>query len=504
MIARRSLALFVLCAACTLGLHFRARAQGAVAAAAQPSPLARALLARYPEHEIVPRSCPSGRRLYASDRLCIVDERTGLPRVVRRVSLGGDTQAAMRGADVFFSVSDFAEGARTRLTNRAWRWDVGRDAYLGLGNVVEYESNPVLEASFGILYRIRAGWFVNDGTEGRPVSVPEALDGQLDLALIGGSTFSAREGVIHRVTLEGSHVRMTPHATMPGAFLHFDWDSGVAISTSTEASAVRVHVLRLPSTTPTAIPHPAGLGRPISASRIDDSRIALVGRGGERAVLDLRAGTIAGSADEGAAAPPVPLLLANSLVSVAATASGGLWIGRTSRGWVLDAAGAAQRPRAPRAARARCRCEETTLTCARTTISIADACTDVPELDRISDSYAATSTGQRTRATLYTDDGRFRIDRLEADHVRVTRLADGARIWARMFGDALFVQADDGGYFTSDRALTDRLSIRDGRAILEAPIAPLAPRADALFRPTLVADFFAPSPVTATATSATR
>ena len=141
--------------------------------------------------------------------------------------------------------------------------------------------------------------------------------------------------------------------------------------------------------------------------------------------------------------------------------------------------------------RARCTCEGTTLSCDRGAITVADACTEVQELDRIHDVYAETATGAHTRESMYTNDGRFRIDRLEADHVRVTRLRDGARLWVRMYGDALFAQADDGSYFLSDRALVDRMSIRDGRSLLEAPVTPLAPRADALYRERLIADFFA-------------
>lgn len=473
---------------------------GARAQDAPPSALARALVARYPQHEIVPQSCAPGQRpLVAGDRLCLVDVRSGLVRVVRRIALGGYVQAGMRGTDVFFAAADDG-GASTRFAGRAWRWDLLGDAYLGLGNLPVDHEERVIETSFGVLYRLRSGWFVNDGGRGRQVRVPEdELDGSLHVA--DGRTFmvvsdAGPSVTIETIELDQDHVRRRPHATLAGSQLMADGDTVLALARS--GRTVRLRVLRPPATESVEIEVPASLRTLSGASRIDARRVLLTGGRGARAVLDLETGTI-DTADVPPAASTTPLLRASSLVHVQPTAEGGLYVGRAVGGWRLDASGATRirRPH-PRAAPVRCTCTETTLTCDRGAITVPDGCAEVPELDRIRDEYAETATGQRTRESLFTADGRFRIDRLEADLARVTRLTDGARLWVRMFDDALFAQVDDGGYFVSDRALVERMAIRDGRGLLTDPIAPLAPRADALYREGLVREFFAP-PATASA-----
>lgn len=465
-----------------------AMAPRAAAQQAQPSALARALLARYPEHEIVPQSCRGAGPLVSGDRLCLMDARTGLVRAVRRVALGGDIRAAMRGRDVVFAVGDFG-GASTRFRNRVWRWDLTRDAYLGIGNIEE-GFNQVFETSFGIVYRLRSGLFVSDGGQGRRVGGAELPS---RVQVVGDATFAIEEEPapirIRTVELAGDQLRLRDHATMPGRLLYAE--RGVVVSATTRGRAVRVHLLRLPATEVIEIALPEGLRLPRSASAIDATHVRLSGPRRQSATLDVAAATITADAAPPPADAAPAVLAASSLVHVVPTA-GGVYVGRFDGGWLLDATGATSQQRPPRAARARCSCTETTLVCERAGVTVQDACTDVPELDRISDEYASTATGQQARATLYTDDGRFRIDRLEADHVRVTRLRDGARLWIRLFGGALFAQTDDGGYFASDRALVDRMAIRDGRSLLDAPVAPLAPRADALFRPDLVRAHFAP------------
>jgi hypothetical protein len=101
-------------------------------------------------------------------------------------------------------------------------------------------------------------------------------------------------------------------------------------------------------------------------------------------------------------------------------------------------------------------------------------------------------SARRARAApSFTGDGRFRVDRVEPDLVRITRLLDGAHLWARVFDDfTLLAQRDDGTYFLSDRALEADIVVRLGPSLLEAATVPLTSRAD-LFRPTLVEDFFA-------------
>lgn len=112
------------------------------------------------------------------------------------------------------------------------------------------------------------------------------------------------------------------------------------------------------------------------------------------------------------------------------------------------------------------------------------ACPDVEELEVIDGDFGV------VRSTLFSPDGRFRIDRIEADHGRITRLSDGARLWVRVFGDVLLAQSDDGHYFLSDRSLEDRIAVREGVDLLGAPMVPLASRAGTHFDPELVARFF--------------
>lgn len=476
-----------------LSIPFAASAQDA------PSPLARALAARYPEHEIVPQSCAAGsERVVFGARICLMDEATGLVRAVRRVSLGGFTSGALRGRDVFFAIFDEG-GASTRFAGRVWRWDLGRDAYLGLGNVPQDEPGDARETAFGVLYRIRSGWFLHDGSSAsaRRVHVPEgfAQGFGVQLWVSGAVTFMVANGdsgaIVRRVELEGDHVRLRDHASVPGTPIHLA--RGTVITASTRGRVATVRALLLPSTEVIELAMPGGLRAPTGASPIDATHWRLTGPRRQRAVLDLAARTITAGGEDASSAAPASLLEASSLVHVQPSASNGLYVGRFEGGWTLDASGATRvRRRHPREPRARCTCEDAALSCEGGAVRVADACTEVQELDRITDQYAATATGARTRESLYTNDGRFRIDRLEADHVRVTRLRDGARLWVRMFGDALFAQLDDGAFFVSERALVDRMAIRDGRSLLDAPVAPLAPRAGALFRERLIAEFFAP------------
>jgi hypothetical protein len=124
------------------------------------------------------------------------------------------------------------------------------------------------------------------------------------------------------------------------------------------------------------------------------------------------------------------------------------------------------------------------MVCAGTETRVEGACPNVQDLEVIRD-YE-----RRIPPTQFSPDGAYRLDRVEADHGRVTRLRDGARLWVRVFGTVLFAQTDDGHYFLSDRALVDRLSLRDGAPITSAPLVPLATRA-ALYDEHLIESFFA-------------
>ncbi|MDQ3037584.1 MAG: hypothetical protein M3Y87_34635, partial [Myxococcota bacterium] len=267
---------------------------GARAQETQPSALRRALVARYPEHEIVPQSCESdGRPLAATDRLCLFDVRTRLVRVVRRVALGGAVQAAMRGTDVHFGAADFG-GASTRFAGRVWRWDLLGDAYLGLGNVPEDEPPSVVETSFGALYRLRSGWFLSEGGSARRVSVPDELGTSVGVLVADGRTFAVSSPdisplVVHSVELEGDHVRLRPHATLRGQHVFAEGGTVVAMQ---GGRSPRLQVLRLPATDAVEVEVPASLRSLRRASRIDANRLLLVGSRRARAVLDVGAGTL--------------------------------------------------------------------------------------------------------------------------------------------------------------------------------------------------------------------
>ena len=117
---------------------------------------------------------------------------------------------------------------------------------------------------------------------------------------------------------------------------------------------------------------------------------------------------------------------------------------------------------------------------------VENACPDVQELEVLRD-----EGGERVSATTsFTPDGRFRIDRLEPDHARITRLRDGARLWVRIVDDALLAQTDDGHYFTTDRAIEARFFVREGRDLRSASVVPLASVANR-FDAELVQRFFA-------------
>ncbi len=453
--------------------------------------LEAALVARYPAREIVPRSCPpppAGETVIASQgRVCLVDGASGAVRAVRRVSLGGDVSVARAGGDVLFASGD-SGGATSRYSGRVWRWDLTRDAYLGVALPGDDVFPVLAAASFGALYETRAGLQLHDGARAVRVSHPWGELGlsRVTLFVHAGATYSLEhtEGgthVVSRVELAGTRLTSTPIATFSGEIVLHEGGVLVAIVQARARSFV-AHVLALPRADVVDVALPSGVGRPRGAERIDATHVLLRPARGQGAVLDLESATITPTGT-----PPGPpattiVLTASALVTVTAMRDG-LYV-RASGGRFLLSGGGVAPGEGPSRAPSACRCEGSAMAC-RDGARVEGACPDVQELEQITDDM-----GERVLATQFSPDGRFRVDRVEADYARVTRLADAERLWVRVFGGVLFAQSADGHFFATDRAIVDRLWVRDGRALLDAPMTPLAQRADALFDAELVSRFF--------------
>lgn len=488
-----------------------ARAQAAaVAADPAATALERALLARYPEREIVPRSCRASAELEViAGRMCLADPASGRVRAVRRVALGGELRAARVGGEVLFTVSD-VEGVTTRYAGRVWRWDLARDAYLGLARTDEESYQALLYAtSFGALYSTRAGWQLMDASGSRRVSAPwDPTDGSPGSFVVhGGVTYLVRgdysqtppRTLIERVALAGTAIRVTPHASLAGDRVVED-DGLFVHAVQARRGRFLLHVLALPATEAIDVEYPEGQRRPTSGRRIDATHVELAGPRGERVIVDLTARTASAASSASASAGASEsesaartTVLASSLVTLAPVRDGGVMIGSRERTFVLGASGVATPRRAPTAARSPCRCDARAMVCRRGP-RIEGACPDVQELETIRE------YGERVgEATQFTTDGRFRIDRLEADYARITRLSDGARVWLRVLGTALLAQTDDGHFFLSDPALSDALDLREGRALTSAPVVALGSRAAALRSEHLIEELFAAPAVAARA-----
>jgi hypothetical protein len=302
------------------------------------------------------------------------------------------------------------------------------------------------------------------------------------VVVVGDTTSVLRHGMeetrVATLTAAGEAITETPVATLRGELILAS--RGVVITSLRSRERPALHVLRLPATTPTVIPLEPGTRAPNSASWVDADTVRLP----RWRMSTLRLALATSALTEEAAPPTEPrTLAASSLRTVTPTASG-LALSSSRGGFTLDATGVASTRRtSPTARRSPCSCEAAALVC-RGGARTEDACTEVPELDYV-------AGGGTTQSTLYSPDGTLRIDRLEVDLVRVTRLRDGARLWVRVLGNALLAQLDDGTYFLSDRSIEPGLALRDGGSLAAGPIVPLATRAEALYRPTLVAEFFA-------------
>lgn len=459
---------------------------------AQAQPLATAIQTRYPTRELVPRSCLRGDQDLAAQagRVCLFGGTSDRVRAVRRLSLGGDVAIARHGDDVIFVSAGDAGGAMTRYDQRVWRWDLARDAYLGVARADLEVFRPVVARTHeGLLYATGAGLRLSDGAAGRAVSVPwetHALVYGVRVWTLDGTTWALdrtdeRRVVLSRLELRGSRFVATEVTSFAGEVLAVS-DRRVVGVAQVRRGLFRAFVIDLPAATVTPIDLPSGVRRPRSATFLPDGRVFLEAPRRRHVMLTLGSTPSATIVTE---APETPALaMASSLHAVDGMRDGRIAVVSSRHRFALGPAGV-DRVRTVSPARSTCRCDGEAMVCGDGT-RVENACPEVAELEVLTD-----ETGERIGSTTsFTADGRFRIDRLEPDHARITRLRDGARLWVRVVDDALLAQADDGHYFTTDRAIEARFFVREGRDLRSAPVVPLASVASR-FDAELVQRFFA-------------
>ncbi|MCB9632736.1 MAG: hypothetical protein H6721_11440 [Sandaracinus sp.] len=459
---------------------------------AQAQPLATAIQTRYPTHELVPRSCVREEHDVAerAGRVCLFDGTSDRVRAVRRLSLGGDLAIARRGDEVLFVASGDPGGVHTRYDGRVWRWDLARDAYLGVARTdPEVYAAILAHTHEGLLYATRAGLQLSDGSTARQVSTPweiETLRWGVRIWSRGGKTWAldrTEEGrvVLSQLELRGSRFVPTEVASFAGQVLASS-DARVVGLAQIRGGLFRAFVVDLPAATVVPVDLPRGIRRPRSATFLPDGRVFLEAPGGREVMLTLGSAPSATIVTETPDAPA--LAMASSLHVVDGMRGGKILVASSNQRFALGPDGVTRARRAT-PSRSSCRCDGEAMVC-RDGTRVENACPDVQELEVLRD-----EGGERVSATTtFTPDGRFRIDRLEPDHARITRLLDGARLWVRIVDDALLAQTDDGHYFTTDRAIEAHFFVREGRDLRSAPVVPLASVATR-FDAELVSRFFA-------------
>lgn len=460
-----------------------------LAAAQQQSPLASSLAIRRPPNEIVAQVCGADDA-FRGDFVC-ARAASGAVTAFRRVGMRAYVAAARRGGDLYFVVID--DNTQTRFADHVWRWDLSRDAIQGLGEVGHVDEEPVrfiAGTSFGVLYRTTAGFVLHDGTRARAVAVPEGIE-YASLLVHAGVTYGAWEleetTEVRSLALEGDRITWQRLGTLPGSSGRAE--GRVFVTFERQGTRTAFHFLTLPGSTVTDAVVP-----------LSYMRTALSADGASFLTWTPRSGYTIGTTTgvvtplDRTAIPPDVVVIRPRAVAWIATGESDVWLrASASHGVVLGASGLTVRRRAPREQTA-CRCRGEDMACGRTGPTVAGACIGRHAIGEIQEggSYDHTEEFERARAVpSFTGDGRFRVDRVEPDLARITRLSDGAHLWARLFDDStLLAQRDDGTYFLADRSLESHFVVRQGTSLLTSPTSPLTTRAD-LYRETLVADFFA-------------
>ena len=465
---------------------------------AAPSDLGAAIAARLPTIELVPqRTCGAyvvGTLSFAGERVCLVDPATGLVRAMRRFATSNQpvVHATRNGDEVIFGVMDPGDIA-TRYDGRVWRWELGTDRYTGLiGSADLGYSLDITDADFGVLIRGEERlWVYAAGTleqlrwndDLRPWSMARAGDATYQTRLTAG------RDTVERVRREGprlvvERIARYPSFHQPALVVAFPEGRPLLISAVPRRGGTTLYIVEPPATEVREVS--VALIRARTARWVDGG-LQLRDRDGAIFAIDLATGTTT----------PAPAWAATS------QEFGSFWslavsddearIHRSGLTWVLSASGGL-RVEDEEEASARssgCRCDDTTLRCGEEELAL--ACTDVAELERIENPYEEGGDP----STFYSR--RYRMDRLEPDLLRITRLSDGARLWVRLAQGGLFAQADDGACVLPEGEAEADWAVRWGRSLLEAPVTPLG-RA-AFERPTLIADFFAGRPLPAADTT---
>lgn len=460
-----------------------------------PTDLASAIAARLPTIELVPDACPApdpGATVSVTDERVCLFGADGRIRAMRRFATSSDpaVSAARTGDDVVFSVVDPGE-TTTRYDGHVWRWELGADRYTGIigsGDIGYWVA--VDETSFGVLITSQDHFWVFDAGTLEQVRLVEMGPP----VAVGGQTYvfstSGRNETLSTVRRDGPRLVLERVARYPVVIendalrAHFPGGQRLVVSAYPHGDTTTLHVVDPPATEVRELV--VAVRRP-RAIRWVDGALQLRSAAGVVSV-DLTTGALTPAAEWVEA--PVPLGF-RSFWDIGVTSE--VVTLRASPGvFTLGASGIERGPHpdeeAPASSSTGCRCHDTTLQCGDTEVPL--ACTDVAELERISDPYSET----RERSTLYST--RFRIDRLEPDLVRVTRLADGARLWMRLSdADVIVAQADDGAFSASGEVDLSRYTVRWGRDLLGAPVEPLAPLRARFERPTLITEFFAGRPL---------
>lgn len=449
-----------------------------------PADLASAIAARLPTIELVPESCGDVVAVAITpERVCLGDP-SGRTRAMRRFATSSipSVGAARMGDEIIFGVID-AQETTTRYDGRLWTWDLRSDSYravFALDPAEDYLAE-VITIPVGVLIRTSHRAWIYDGTlsalRASDVVVEEAVDARI--VVVDQQMFEIRTDAGERVvfTLRRDGARMsreelTRFTTPPDPARGY-YVSGEAIradGTIAWVSSGSLVTMHLPSPEVASVP----LERvPSRIFWVGDGLHAVTSREGlaEEWIVDPATGALTGTALTLPVFRPQP----RSIHTLAITRDG-VSVALGEARWALSASGVVSRRRVPGRVASRCACHDTTLACGRT--EIVGACTEVAELESI----------DGAPATFY--DARYRVDRLEPDHARITRLSDGARLWIRVLDDVVFAQADDGAFAAGDLS-SEGWSVRWGRDLLGAPVTALAPVRAQLERPSLVADFFA-------------
>jgi hypothetical protein len=460
----------------------------------RPRPLASAIAMRRPPIELVPQVCPASDT--SRDDFVCARAASGVITAVRRVGLRAYVMAARRGEDLYFVVGDGS--TQTPFASHVWRWDLARDAIHGLGEVGSREGEPVhfvAATSFGVLYRTTAGLVLHDGASARPIAAPEDIE-YARLLVHEGVTYGAwsedRAVEIRALALQGDRITWERLATMPG---HASIDGpGLFVSSERRGTRTALHFFTVRGVTlPGATVIDASVPLSFFTASLSADGASFIAST-PRSAYSVATATGVVTPLDPAAVPRPPFPIRPRAVAWIHTGQSEVWLqAGSSRGVLLAASGLTVRRRAPRQQTA-CRCHGEDMACGRTGPSVVGACAGRRALAAIQEESPDDETDdlERERAEpSFTGDGRFRVDRVEPDVARITRLADGAHLWARLFDDStLLAQRDDGTYFLADRALESQLVLRLGPSLLEAQTVPLERRPE-LFRATLVEDFFA-------------